>query len=169
MSDSLLNRSQLPQEGREQFLEDLTRRRAWTKFTFPEQVEPILNKLHALAARRKDVLAEVAAHGEEHRAGWRSRTGRRLPSGEFCDALAEDLELFHELQIQAREQEHHHRLRSLAAIWSISGTRHLRQDLALRPEPPLHHANIFETMTHNSHAQVSLPSITLSRNPIGLS
>ncbi|KAI0689975.1 hypothetical protein C8T65DRAFT_745961 [Cerioporus squamosus] len=95
----------LTEHGREQLIKELDRRRAWTVSTFPEQVQPLLSKVQALAARRKHLLQDSATLWDEHCQDWTSRSGRRLTSGDFCDALGWDLELFRELQMQADEQQ----------------------------------------------------------------
>ena len=67
-------------------------------------MQPLLGKLHAFAIRRKEILEASSTLWDEHNEDWSTRTSARLPAGEFCDDLSQDLEFFHELQVQADEQ-----------------------------------------------------------------
>lgn len=85
-------------------MRELNRRHAWTSSTFPAQVQLILERLQTIVARRKSLFQSSTALWNEQSQDRTSRTGHRLPVGEFCDTLVPDLELFRELQAQVGEQ-----------------------------------------------------------------
>ncbi|KAI0744915.1 hypothetical protein C8Q76DRAFT_789382 [Earliella scabrosa] len=94
----------LTEAGRQAYTKSLEDRRTWMTETFPGQVTEMVQVLEELRVARVQLLADCAALWDEILQAWFTRSGDRLPTHIFLDAMRRYVKMLDDLDVQGAKQ-----------------------------------------------------------------